>query len=49
VIRLLTDSRANVDAATIAFLPATMILALNDALDLRDEADRQAAKKAQEG
>jgi hypothetical protein len=49
VIRLLTDSRANVDAATIATIPATLVLALNDALDLRDEADRQAAEKARSG
>jgi len=48
VLRLLTDSRVSLDPARAAAVPAVLVLALCDTLDLRDEADRLARETAEE-
>lgn len=46
LLRILTDPRVSVDPARAGEIPATMVLALNDALDLRDEAERRAMDRS---
>jgi hypothetical protein len=43
MLRLLTDPRVSLDPTRAAQMPAPLVYALGDALDLRDEADRLAS------
>ena len=44
MLRVLTDHRVALDPARAATIPATLVFALNDALDLRDEAEAEALR-----
>lgn len=50
LLRLATDPRIALDPGRMGDMPATLVIALNEALDLRDEAERaadaEAARKA---
>jgi hypothetical protein len=45
LLRIVTDPRVSLDPARAGEIPATLVLAINDALDLRDEAERQAMER----
>lgn len=48
MIALLTDPRVTIDPTRAAEVPATMVLALLDALDLRDQAEAEAMERARD-
>ena len=48
MLRLLTDPRIHLDPTRADRLSAILVLSLCDALDLRDEADRLAARHSRE-
>ena len=46
MLRLLTDARVTLDPVAVDAVPATLVLALNDALDLCDDAEAEAYRRA---